>query len=480
MYRNILSAFFCIAVTGAFAQTSDFSFSGSVKDKSGKGIAGVVVNNGKDFTTTDANGAWTLSTDTNVCKFVSISTPATYVLPQQNGLAKGFYVRVDDLVKSGNKHDFVLEKRKNQTDKFYYIAISDPQVRDAGDMARWKNETINDLRTFVDSLKQEREVVANVLGDLVFDNMNLYDEYVSSLQNIGMTVFQCIGNHDFDLRYQDLHNMPLGTPVYGEMYYHKYFGPTDYSYNVGKIHFITLKNINYIGKKRYVESITGAQIDWLKKDLSYVPKGSTIILNMHAAGWNVVENDGNVSNSAELADILKDYNVHVFVGHTHFFQNSTVSDNLFEHNIGAACGAWWSGWVNRCGAPNGYMLVDVDGNDLKWHYKPTRHYLSYQMRVYNKGEFQTQPDFVVANVWDWDKNCKVEWYQDGKSMGEMSRFTDADEVYVSGLKNKKNPTVTAHLFRALPSDGAKEVRVVFTNRFGEKYEQTISLVNSKK
>lgn len=37
-----------------------------------------------------------------------------------------------------------------------------------------------------------------------------------------MTTFQCIGNHDFDKRYQDLHNMTLGTPVYGEQYYHRF------------------------------------------------------------------------------------------------------------------------------------------------------------------------------------------------------------------------------------------------------------------
>lgn len=72
-----------------------------------------------------------------------------------------------------------------------------------------------------------------------------------------MTTFQCIGNHDFDKRYQDLHNMTLGTPVYGEQYYHR-FGPVNYSYNIGKVHVVTLKNINYVGHKKYIEAITDA------------------------------------------------------------------------------------------------------------------------------------------------------------------------------------------------------------------------------
>ena len=78
---------------------------------------------------------------------------------------------------------------------------------------------------------------------------------------------------------------------------------------------------------------------------------------------------------------------------------------LLEHNIGAACGAWWKSQVNRCGAPNGYLVMDVDGNQLKWHYKSTGHSIDYQMRVYGKGDMLSQPQYVVVNVWDWDPSC---------------------------------------------------------------------------
>ena len=71
----------------AAQQASSFVFSGKVKDIKGKGIAGVVVNNGRSFVQTNSLGEWTLPTDTNVCKFVSISTPSSYVLPCQKSLA---------------------------------------------------------------------------------------------------------------------------------------------------------------------------------------------------------------------------------------------------------------------------------------------------------------------------------------------------------------------------------------------------------
>ena len=71
--------------------------------------------------------------------------------------------------------------------------------------------------------------------------MPLFDNYKASLKNTGATFFQCIGNHDFDRQYQGLHNMELASPVYGEMVYESHFGPTDYSFNIGKAHIVTMK-----------------------------------------------------------------------------------------------------------------------------------------------------------------------------------------------------------------------------------------------
>ena len=194
---------------------------------------------------------------------------------------------------------------------------------------------------------------------------------------------------------------------------------------------------------------------------------------MHAAGWNVDGPAGNIRNAAQLENLLRGYRVHVFCGHTHYYQNIQVNENLYQHNIGAACGAWWSGWINRCGAPNGYLIVDVDAQDVRWHYKSTGFPLSHQIRIYKQGDFKTQPGYVVANVWDYDKNCRVEWYQDGKPMGAMERFTDVDEEYASRSAKRAYGSETSHLFRCRPVGKYKSIRVVFTNRFGEKYSATL-------
>lgn len=450
-----------------------FSVSGRVVDAAGNGIAGVVVNDGMTFDVTDKYGRWSLMTDTLSCKFISISTPADCRLPSARGIASGFYVPVGKALAAGG-HDFVLDRRTERTDSFCYVAVSDPQMRTRGDMRRWCDETVADLRCTVASLNKRREVVGIALGDLVFDNMSFFDDYASSLSGVGMTMFQCIGNHDFDSRWSDLDNMEPGTPVYAEMEYNSRFGPTDYSFNIGRAHVVTMKNICYAGNGRYVERMTDRQLAWLRKDLSYVPEGSLVILNMHAAGWNEVSKEDNMRGAERLAEVLKDYRVHVFCGHTHFFQNVQVSENLYQHNIGAASGAWWAGRVNRCGAPNGYMIVSVDGDSLTWHYKPTGLPHTRQLHVYNVGEFATRRGYVVANVWDYDKHCRVEWFQDGRPMGEMQRFTDVDESYARCCGVRKRGSETSHLFSCRPTGEYNEITVVFTNRFGERYTASVT------
>lgn len=460
------------------AQSFKVTVTGKICDTQGRGISNVIVNDGFNFVKTNAKGYYRITSDTMISKFISISTPASYILPQKKGIANGFYASMHDIMKTKAKNkirDFILQPRKNISDKFFYIAISDPQMHSTYDFNRWNNETVKDLHIEVAKLKKADEVIGMTLGDMIFDDGRMWSKYIKSIENTGMTFFQCIGNHDFITRYPDLGNSKRGAKAYAEMYYHRYFGPTDYSFNIGKIHVITLKNIDYHGWGKYVERLTPAEISWLKKDLSFVPQGTTVFINMHAASFNRWDTTANMRNMNSIEPILKDYNVHYFCGHTHYYENEIKSDKLFQHNIGAACGAWWYGDVNRCGAPNGYMIVEVNGNDVKWHYKGTKNPINYQFRIYKKGEFRSQKDYIVVNTWDYDDTCKMEWYEDGKLKGKMDQFLDKDEAYLKIERNPKYGCHTSHLFRFKPTEGAKKIDIVFTNHFGERYSESIEL-----
>ena len=83
-------------------------------------------------------------------------------------------------------------------DEFVYIVLSDPQVRNEKQLDRFRTETVPDLKQTADSLKNV-EIVGMGLGDLVWDAMNLYAPYRQAVSNLGMTMFQLMGNHGFNL-----------------------------------------------------------------------------------------------------------------------------------------------------------------------------------------------------------------------------------------------------------------------------------------
>ncbi len=453
---------------------------GSVLDEEGRGIAGVVVNNGREFCRTDRHGMWQLSTDTVVSKFVSISTPREYQLPATDGLASGYYIPIGKAVAMRGNVDFTLHRRDTVIDRFHYIAISDPQILNARDMKRWRTETVDDILHTAGHLRKTGEVIGMTLGDVVFDNMTLYSQYAQSIRNRRMTFFQCIGNHDFQKAYPDLHNSEPGVAHYAEQMFGHFFGPVNYSFNIGKCHIITMKNINYRGSCKYEEEITDEDLQWLERDLSYVPKDVIVILNMHAPAWNSMEPIDNILNAQRLAEILAPWEAHVFAGHTHFFENVEVTPRLYQHNIAAACGAWWTSNLNRDGAPNGYMVATIDGTSMRWQYKATNVKTAYQMRVYKPGEFRTQKDYVVANVWEWDPHCRVVWYEDGKYKGRMQQFTDNDEAFLLTKPRPHQLAKTQHLFRARPSSKKyRTIKVIFINRFNQTYTYTIVNRNNR-
>ena len=453
---------------------------GSVVDDDGRGIAGVVVNNGREFCRTDRNGTWQLLTDTAVSKFVAISTPREYELPRRDGLAEGFYVPVSNVLGEPSRIRFTLHRRDTVTDRFYYIAVSDPQILNQHDMKRWRTETVASIMGTAAALRKTGEVVGMTLGDVVFDNMNIYRQYVQSIKNKYLTFFQCIGNHDFQKAYADLHNSEVGASDYAEKMYGEFFGPVNYSFNIGRCHVITMKNINYRGGCKYEEEITDEDMRWLERDLSYVPKDVMVILNMHAPAWNKMEPIDNILNADRLAEVLAPWECHVFAGHTHFFENVEVTPHLYQHNIAAACGAWWTSNLNRDGAPNGYMVATVDSTSMKWQYKAVNSKSVLQMRVYKPGEFRTQKNYVVANVWEWDPHCRVVWYEDGKYKGRMQRFIDNDEAFLQTKPRAHQLAKTGHLFRARPSSKKyRKIKVVFVNRFNQTYTYTIENRNNR-
>ena len=134
-----------------------------------------------------------------------------------------------------------------------------------------------------------------------------------------------------------------------------------------------------------------------------------------------------------------------------------------------------AGGVTSTDTPTDKFITILKGDDVKWRYKATGCSPDYQFRLYKPGEFESQKDYVVANIWDWDRTYTVNWYEDGVLKGAMQAFDDEDQDYINMVKGKKTGYHTRHLFRAQPAKGTKSVKVVVKNRFGEVFTKEVKL-----
>lgn len=285
---------------------------------------------------------------------------------------------------------------------------------------------------------------------------------------MGIPFFQCLGNHDMDYDH--------GGDETSDVTFQQFYGPTYYSFNRGKAHYVVMDNVRYLGKDRdYDGFFQQNQLDWLKKDLSFVPQDHLIILCVH------IPVHSGVKNNDELYAILGERNVHIMSGHTHYHVNA-IRGSIYEHNHGTVCGAWWTGPICCDGTPCGYGVYKVKGNSLEWHYQSTGEAADHQVRL-----FITEADDgrkqLLANIWNYDPAWKTEYWIDGVNKGALENHETFDPMAYKTMlgpdlpkpRGFAEPRKTNHIFRGMLPDGAKQVKVIATDRFGKKFEAATTI-----
>lgn len=443
----------------------------------GVGIAGVAVSDGYNVVLTDKAGQYTLAS-TATAEFVFISVPRGYAFPHRSGIAH-FYQPLQPGAATVTA-DFALQKATGDDTRHTFIVWADPQMLDKQDTQQLLTSAAPDLKALVDTYDQHTFAIG--CGDLVWDEFALYADYQKAVALVGVPFFQVIGNHDMDVQAR---SDDLSAQTFKSL-----FGPAYYSFNRGEIHYVVLDDVFFIGTaKKYIGYLTERQLQWLEQDLSHVKPGSTVVVALHIPTNSGdqrrtkanEESLGNVvSNRAALYRLLKPYSAHLMSGHTHVCEK-VIGENLIEHTHGAVCGAWWTGPICTDGAPCGYGVYEVTGSELKWYYKAIGHDRQHQLRLYAKGSAANRPGDIVANVWNWDPQWKVVWFEDGKPQGEMQQQVGLDPLSVRLHAGEQlpakhpwvDPSLTDHLFFAQPSPAAKEIRIEATDRFGQVYRETL-------
>ena len=495
----------------------------------GKGVEGVVVSDGFELTTTDKDGVYYLPSKKKN-GYVFISIPSGYEVETKNHNEPQFYQHVTpNNTATVEQRDFSLRKVDN--DHYKLFVMTDFHLAN-------RNNDLGQYENFVNDVNQsiQNESTGNVpvygldLGDLSWDvywysNHFALAQCMTQINKVNCPVFHLPGNHDND---------PYVADDWGSAQpYKDIVGPTYYSFNLGKVHFVMLDNIQYLntggaeghlGDRNYNDIVVSDQMEWLKKDLATVTDPSTpIVLAMHANFYRVPLLSGqeslatiNVNNGKDIKDLVSRFKeVHILTGHTHV--NFTVEDgNVMEHNTAAVCATWWwtgapnSAGNHTCkdGSPGGYSVWDVNGTNFEWYYKGTGKPKDYQFRTYDlnetvitaakyapnateaamaeyAGEYsrKNSDNEVLLNVWNYDSKWKIEVTENGKPL-QVTRVRTKDPLHIISyeairVNAGKTPTSafvtddTPHLFKVKASSPTSTLEIKVTDRFGHEYTESM-------
>lgn len=404
---------------------------GRVIDTNGHPVAGVVISNGITCVQTDENGSYSLPVGG---EFVYCCIPAGYEIPYDIKGFPSFYLKVDG---TSLPYDFTLQPLSSGIQKGWTLcAMADPQVHDE-DINRFASNIAADLKV---TLAGKDNVYSVILGDVLWNSKSsVWDRMKSQLSysRTGAHFFTLPGNHD-------LYDSYDATSADYSMY-RSHFGPECYSFDRGEVHVVCLNNIITDGAQTgYHTGLTTAVYNWLVSDLSFVPRSKAVCLCMHAN----VTCSSNVADShyPQVLQLLAQFaDAYIFTGHLHKMERFSLSvpggGMINEYNLAAAFGNFWYTRTNLDGTPGGYNLITFDGTAMTGNLlKAAGCSESYQIRCYDgaasfdesKSVFTKpyswgyQKGYIVANVFNWNPDWKVELWQNGAKVCDMSRITSSD------------------------------------------------------
>lgn len=373
-----------------------------------KGVPNVRVSNGLEIVATDAQGRYQLPIEGDAIIF--IQKPSGYRVPLNDLNQPKFYyihkpqgtqlkMRYPGIAPTGElpaSIDFTLIKQ-DEPDDFRVVLWADPQVRNI-------KEVDYVARDVAAELKGVDAAFGMSLGDNVFNTLQNFRPLQDVVASLGVPWHSVIGNHDLNFEAPD-------ESLSGETF-KSFYGPTDYSFDYGQVHFVALDNVLWHGADpakghgNYTRGFTAQQLAWLKNDLAGVPSEKLVVLFMHIPiiptplnGAPAAPVPGADDDRLALFELLKDHPHTLSIsGHTHINCHAFLDagygwpgKNPHHHfNCGTVSGSWWCGYPDeqgiphttmRDGAPNGYAFLNIKKHDYTIDWRSARSSPDYQMSV---------------------------------------------------------------------------------------------------
>ncbi len=497
-------------------------------DRSGRraagspGVANVLVSNGREVTATDAEGRYSLPLPDEATIF--IVKPSGYMPPVDpvTQLPR-FYRHHRPLGSPASLNlefaglaptepmpaslDFPLY-RQDEPEAFEVVLFTDPQPESEAEVDFVREDVI-------EALAGTRAKFGLTAGDVMFDDLSLYDRYNQIIGTIGLPWWNIGGNHDLNFEAPDRH--------YSRETFRRVFGPNYYAFFYAKTLFLMLDDVDYIGARKYEGRLDVPQLDFLRYVLAQTPPDTLVVVVLHIPLRNYLDPADasvNLTNREALLAALGERRYTVsFAGHTHTTEHHYFgSDDGWKgptphhhHVLTAVSGSWWSGPLDhrgvasadsRDGTPNGFHILSIDGNAYKTRFVPAKEPNGRQMRLsvnshFHGGAREVMRDFrpgellgsriarealgastLVADVFDGGPKTKVIVKIGERPPIAMTRSTMPDpfvaEVFARNEATKKpwiKAETSSHIWTVrLPADlppGAHRVVVEATTEYGD-------------
>lgn len=503
-----------------------------IVSSAGVGVENVVVSDGAEVTVTNEKGIYQLKS-AKKWGYVFISVPSGYEVPSV-GVLPQFHRALKNSADVVERADFKLEKVDGQ-DSYKIFMLGDMHLANrTGDLGQFAQFT-SDLTDYMTRHKGEK-MYALTLGDMTWDlywysNSYYFPQYLNTVnsQIKNLQIFHTMGNHDNDFQTRSDYDAAVK--------YVDQICPTYYSFNIGKVHYVVMDDIDcssYDGStsRNYVASLSAEQLDWLAKDLSYVAKTTPVVVAMHAqvfypttSGFKI---DHDPVNTLRLFDILDGYTVRFVTGHTHKLFNVTPDapivdgHNFREYNSGSVCASWW--WsgnltpgihIGTDGTPGGYGIWDVTGTDFQCLYKSTGWPEEYQFRSYdlNNVHFsmadvplmpsdisasvknaymqyvnaypQNNDNEVLINIWNWNSDWTLSVVDENRKTLPYTEVWAYDPLHIAALSVKRfnnaglksTPSFITdkftHFFKVKADDADTDLVITVKDEFGNEWTENM-------
>ena len=400
--------------------------------------------------------------------------PAGFALPVAgDGLP---VLRVRDLPQRGGCRQLAL-RPQDPRDTLDVLVFGDPQPKSLVDVGYFERDIIQPL------LAGPRAQLGLSLGDIVDDRPQLYPAVKAAMARLRTPWLHVPGNHDVDLDAHDdagaLHSFRAA------------FGADSFAWEEAQASFVVLDDVVSRfdeGGHRYIGGLREDQFAFLEVYLPSLPRQRLLVLALHIPLFEAPGRDTfRDADRERLFALLQDFpQVLVLSAHTHVQQHVWHgpasgwhgSMPLHEYNVGATCGAFWSGVKDARGipdatmadgTPNGHALlrVQADGR-YALDYRPAAGAAHPRIglhapRVLRRGAYPAWG--VYANVWMGMDDSRVEFRIDDGPWQPMRKVLQPDPALLAenarddaagelrGYDRSPEAVPSTHLWRAaLPTD----------------------------